>query len=200
MPRLIAIAVVSCIVAVGFVVVTAPTPAPAQSVPSRCTRVGTPARDVMRGTRRPEVFCVIGGNDYVHAGGGRDSVLAGSGPDTIIGGNRQDKLRGGAGNDRIFAVDGHGGDKVFGGPGLDRCYIDQGDSTEGCHEIIGINERLVRALDRVIFQAFGIIENLPTPTTTVTVTLPAPVTTTVTRTVPFPPCTPPPDAVPNPCG
>jgi hypothetical protein len=74
------------------------------------TLVGTSGRDVLRGSRGPDVIATGTGRDVVRGGGGADRICTGSGRDVIRGGRGRDLLRGGAGADRLY-----------GGAGRDRC-------------------------------------------------------------------------------
>ena len=58
---------------------------------------------MLRGTRRPDVICGLGGNDRIFAGVG-DIVLGGAGNDTIYARNgKPNMLDGQAGRDRATA-------------------------------------------------------------------------------------------------
>ena len=114
------------------------------SVTSRCTIVGSAARDVLRGTRGHDVICGGGGNDTIYGGeghdlirggygndrlhgqGGREYVVGGPGADVLRGGGLDDELFGGRGADVLFARDGVL-DFVHGGPGRDRARADRVD-------------------------------------------------------------------------
>jgi Ca2+-binding RTX toxin-like protein len=75
-------------------------PAGATSVGGqKCTIVGTPGNDVLRGTSHHDVICGLGGNDILMGGGGNDTLIGGPGNDTLIGGGGDDTLRGGPGVD-----------------------------------------------------------------------------------------------------
>ncbi|HET9119727.1 MAG TPA: calcium-binding protein [Solirubrobacterales bacterium] len=83
--------------------------------PRRCagriaTLVGTSGRDVLRGSRGPDVIA---------AGAGRDVVRGESGADWICTGTGRDAIRGGRGSDTL--IGGKGADRIWGGPGRDRC-------------------------------------------------------------------------------
>ncbi len=72
-------------------------------------RVGTPKRDVLRGT---------GGRDGLLGLGGRDRLIGKGGSDGLCGGGGRDTLEGGPGKDRLDG--GPGRDVCVGGPGRDR--------------------------------------------------------------------------------
>ena len=111
---------------------------------SRCTIVGSPAGDVLRGTPGHDVICGRGGNDTVYGGeghdlirgdygndrlygqGGREYIVGGPGADVLRGGGRDDELLGGRGADVLLARDGVP-DLVHGGPGRDRARADRVD-------------------------------------------------------------------------
>jgi hypothetical protein len=118
----------------------------------RCTIVGTPSDDVLRGTRHRDVICGRGGRDVirggrgndlidagrgddrVYGGSGDDRVLAGTGIDTVTGGRGNDHISGGGGGDNLYGGSGRdrlsgdgGGDEVFGGTGSDRLSGDGGN-------------------------------------------------------------------------
>jgi Tol biopolymer transport system component len=104
------------------------------------TQMGTPGRDVIKGTKRKDVIISLGGNDEIKsysegdvicAGAGRDFVDAGSngeggsfdlvhggpGADKIVLGPELGKAFGDAGNDLLLGS--KGGDELYGGPGND---------------------------------------------------------------------------------
>lgn len=201
MRRLMIPAVLLTFGAIGLVV-----SAPSQAQPD-CTEQGTPARDVMAGSRGPDIMCALGGDDYVHGNGGKDIIRGGSGNDVIVGGKGKDKLRGRANDDRLFAVDGKPGDFLDGGGGMDQCFADHGDRVHNCEKTFrGATLREANAISDAFFGGLSLAEDLietPMPTVpppgggggTDTVT----VITTKTKTVQFPPCTPPPVNPPAPC-
>lgn len=92
----------------------------------RCTIIGTPGHDVLRGTSRDDVVCGLGGNDVIDARGGDDLVDGGAGHDVLTGGPGDDTILGGLGPDTIYSVDGFR-DSVDGGAGNDRGRVDPGD-------------------------------------------------------------------------
>jgi Tol biopolymer transport system component len=104
------------------------------------TIIGTPGRDVLKGTKHKDVILALGGNDKIEsfsesdticAGAGKDVVNAGpsgemGGSDLVLGGPGSDRIKlgaelatakGGAGNDLLIGS--KGGDSLFGGPGND---------------------------------------------------------------------------------
>jgi Ca2+-binding RTX toxin-like protein len=109
---------------------------------SRCTIVGTPGNDRIRGSTRNDVICGLGGNDAINGGRGRDIIDGGNGNDRLSGSSSgdlllglrgRDRLDGGSGNDRIGAgagADRAGGragkDRLVGASGSDRLYGDSG--------------------------------------------------------------------------
>jgi hypothetical protein len=83
--------------------------------PRRCdgriaTVIGTSGREVLRGSRGPDVIATGGGRDTVRGGRAADRICTGAGRGVLRGGRGRDALVGGAGADRIW-----------GGPGRDRC-------------------------------------------------------------------------------
>jgi CSLREA domain-containing protein len=85
-------------------------------------RVGTPGRDLLRGTS---------GNDGFLLFGGRDSATGRDGKDSMCGGGGRDVLKGAAGSDSL--VGGQGPDTLNGGPGQDSCIGGPGhDETLNC--------------------------------------------------------------------
>jgi RTX calcium-binding nonapeptide repeat (4 copies) len=74
------------------------------------TVLGTSGRDVLRGSRGPDVIVTGAGRDLVRGGRGADRICTGAGRDAISGGRGRDTLVGGPGADRIR-----------GGAGRDRC-------------------------------------------------------------------------------
>jgi RTX calcium-binding nonapeptide repeat (4 copies) len=74
------------------------------------TVLGTHGRDVLRGSRGPDVIVTGAGRDVVRGGRGADRICTGAGRDMIRGGRGRDRLAGGPGADRIL-----------GGAGRDRC-------------------------------------------------------------------------------
>jgi hypothetical protein len=95
--------------------------------PKRCggriaTLLGTGGRDVLRGSRGPDVIVTGRGRDVVRGGAGADRICTGGGRDVIGGGPGRDTLIGGRGADRIR-----------GGPGGDRCPgAGAGDRLRSC--------------------------------------------------------------------
>jgi hemolysin type calcium-binding protein len=86
------------------------------------TLVGTPGRDVLRGSSGPDVIATGGGRDLVRGGRGADRICTGAG---------RDVLRGGPGRDTL--VGGRGADRIWGGGGRDRCPgAARGDDVRSC--------------------------------------------------------------------
>ena len=83
----------------------------------RATRVGTPGKDDLKGTRRADVIVGLGGDDTIRALAGNDLVCAGKGRDIVHGGAGKDRLLGEGGVDTLRG--GPGKDKLVGGPGKD---------------------------------------------------------------------------------
>jgi Ca2+-binding RTX toxin-like protein len=92
----------------------------------RCSVIGSPGADVLRGTSGVDVICGLGGNDIILAGAGDDVVDAGPGADRVDGGAGADELLGGGGDDVLVADDGTR-DWVDGGAGRDAARADAGD-------------------------------------------------------------------------
>jgi hypothetical protein len=97
------------------------------STGKRCTVVGTPGNDKLRGTARSDVICGLGGNDtltgrggndVLDGGRGNDSLNGGGGSDTLTGSSGHDVLTGGTGNDTLEGSDGQ--DRLAGSGGTDR--------------------------------------------------------------------------------
>jgi hemolysin type calcium-binding protein len=82
----------------------APTKSLAPPLP-KCTLRGTAGADFLRGTRKADVICGLGGPDHIWAGP-NDIVVAGAGADTVYARNRRANL-------------------IVGGPGLDRARLDR---------------------------------------------------------------------------
>src|SRR3712207_9251547 len=119
---------VSAVVALLFALL--PTgPAPALDTP-RCTVLGTPSADVLRGTAQDDVLCGRGGADTLHGGGGNDVLLGGHGRGTLYGGGGADVYRGGPDGDRL--VDASGSDSLVGGTRVD---------VVGDRERVGVGKR-----------------------------------------------------------
>ena len=105
--------------------------------------VGTPERDILRGTSGDDIICGLEGNDVIYGyagndciegGAGRDRILGRSGDDTIYGGEGRDRIYGGSGNDTIsggedkdYVNAGSGDDTVFGDAGNDWLRGSYGD-------------------------------------------------------------------------
>jgi Ca2+-binding RTX toxin-like protein len=82
------------------------------------TVVGTPGRDVIRGSAFADVILTLGGKDKIKALGGNDIVCGGDGKDDLNGGKGNDKLLGQGGADKLTG--GKGKDKLKGGAGRDK--------------------------------------------------------------------------------
>lgn len=166
---------------------------PVQAVPPGCTEIGTPARDVMAGTRIRDKMCTLGGGDYAHGSAGKDTIIGGSGMDTLVGGKGPDRIRGKGSNDQLFSIDQvSGNDVIRGGNGTDRCYGDAGDGFRGCEVIhTGNVPETTQALDRTVLGAVIIGEEAQEDVNP----QPPPADGN------FPPCTPPPPGTtsPAPC-
>lgn len=95
---------------------------------SRCTKVGTPGNDTIRGTSTRDVICGLGGNDKIFGLGGNDTIDGGQGNDTIDGGLGDDSELGGLGKDAL--IGGLGADNLEGGLGKDN--FDGGSGLNSC--------------------------------------------------------------------
>jgi hypothetical protein len=109
-----------------------PKPGPAKSK-TKCTVLGTPRNDVLRGTRGRDVLCGMGGNDRLLGNGGNDVLRGGDGNDRLSGGAGRDRVDGNRGNDvlrggrgRDLLSGGAGNDLLRGGGGADRLRGDGG--------------------------------------------------------------------------
>jgi hypothetical protein len=102
------------------VLVASPASAATTSTGVRCTIVGTPGGDVLRGTSRRDVICGRGGGDIIYARSGNDLVDGGGGNDRIYGSYGTDKLIGGTGRDSIRGE--AGADVIYGGSSSDYLY------------------------------------------------------------------------------
>jgi len=94
----------------------------------RPTIVGTPGRDVLRGTNRPDVIMGLGGADVISGGNGADIICGGSEADILDGGNGNDQILGGFGADRLYG--GNGNDTLIGGSGSDALNQERGRGVE----------------------------------------------------------------------
>lgn len=110
---------------------------PANCAGKTATKIGSPRRDVIRGTAKRDVIAALGGNDKITALGGNDLVCGGNGTDTISGGAgndtlkgdaSKDTLRGGAGKDVLQGASGI--DRLFGGPAKDKLAGGAGKDTQ----------------------------------------------------------------------
>jgi hypothetical protein len=96
------------------------------------TKVGTEARNGIRGTRRADVIVGLGGNDRISARGGNDLVCGGPGNDVIVGAGGIDRIDAGSGNDRVNSRDGRRERTIRGGSGSrDRIRKDRNDRATG---------------------------------------------------------------------
>lgn len=119
------------------VLVASPASAATTSTGVRCTIVGTPGGDVLRGTSRRDVICGRGGSDIIYAKGGDDLIDAGSGGDHVYAGYGADRVLGGSGEDWIHG--GGGRDSLSGGTGQDNIWGGSGGdviSGGGHHDVI----------------------------------------------------------------
>ena len=97
---------------------------------------GTPFRDFIRGSSRPDRLLGLGGKDRLE-GGGSDDVLDGAGDaDTLIGGPGRDRVYGGGSPDVIWVRDGRR-DTVDCGPGIDVVDADRRDVVDASCERVG---------------------------------------------------------------
>jgi hypothetical protein len=110
---------------------------------SRCTILGTPGNDVLRGTQKADVICGLGGhdrlagnggNDLIRGGDGNDRIAGGPGRDRLLGNRGRDVLRGGSGPDVIHGGAGNdvlrgqsGADRLFGQGGRNRVFGNSGN-------------------------------------------------------------------------
>jgi Ca2+-binding RTX toxin-like protein len=84
---------------------------------SKCTVLGTPGDDRIKGTPRHDIICALGGDDVVRGLKGHDVVDGANGDDQIKGGKKGDVLFGVAGTDSLIGS--VGSDKLFGGEDRD---------------------------------------------------------------------------------
>ena len=94
----------------------------------RPTIVGTPGRDVLRGTNGPDVIMGLGGADVISGGNGNDVICGGAGADILDGGNGDDQILGGFGPDDLYG--GNGSDTLIGGSGNDLLDQERGRGVE----------------------------------------------------------------------
>jgi Ca2+-binding RTX toxin-like protein len=94
---------------------------------ARCTIVGTPGPDRLRGTSKRDVICGLGGNDRIQGRSGADVIVGGPGNDSINGNRGRDRLFGNGGDDRLVSRDRNIGEPLDGGPGRDQASVDRGD-------------------------------------------------------------------------
>jgi Tol biopolymer transport system component len=104
------------------------------------TLIGTPGRDVIKGSKRSDVIIALGGNDKIESFSGGDTICAGPGNDVVDAGPNgghggDDLVLGGPGNDRLsigpelgtlkgeggndVLIGSKGGDNLYGGAGND---------------------------------------------------------------------------------
>lgn len=88
--------------------------------------LGTPFRDVLRGSIGADVMRGRGGNDRLAGGFGRDRLAGGWGADSLLGG---------PGNDVVVARD-RQADRVNCGLGEDVAVINRGDRVAGCESVL----------------------------------------------------------------
>jgi Ca2+-binding RTX toxin-like protein len=130
---------------------------------ARCgnLQLGTPRKDVLKGTALGDRLlgfegndtltglagndCLDGGdgadkldggtgNDKLVGGDGNDRLLGGAGNDTLDGGSGKDVLNAGAGNDKVFAIDGQK-DTIDCGAGIDSAQVDRLDRVKNCEHV-----------------------------------------------------------------
>jgi Tol biopolymer transport system component len=85
------------------------------------TIVGTPGRDVIKGTKSKDVIVALGGDDTIHSYTKADVICAGPGRDDIDAGDNGE----GGGSDLVMA--GPGNDRVLLGPELGRAFGEGGN-------------------------------------------------------------------------
>jgi len=81
-------------------------------------RVGTSAKNTLKGTSKADGLLGLGGNDTLKGLGGNDGLCGGKGNDRLFGGKGKDRLSGQAGRDTLNG--GPKNDGCVGGPGRDR--------------------------------------------------------------------------------
>lgn len=98
--------------------------------------LGTPGKDTLRGTNRPDMIIGYGGDDVIESGAaddcvagtaGNDRIELGAGHDVSDGGTGNDRLQAGPGDDLVRAGDGD--DVVDGGDGADDLFGGSGHDT-----------------------------------------------------------------------
>jgi Ca2+-binding RTX toxin-like protein len=119
-----------------IIYVNPPSTAPGGCNGLRPTIVGTPNRDVIKGTADADVIMSLDGNDVVYGYGGNDVLCTGDGNDVVYGGDGDDTIVDTTGLNRLFGEDGNdviiGGnehDVIDGGYGNDIIYGGDGDDT-----------------------------------------------------------------------
>jgi Ca2+-binding RTX toxin-like protein len=88
----------------------------------RCSRryadvIGSEGKDVLKGTKRSEVFLGLEGKDRISGRGGNDVICGGDGRDDLSGGKGKDRILGEKGSDDLAG--GGGKDVLKGGKGRD---------------------------------------------------------------------------------
>jgi Ca2+-binding RTX toxin-like protein len=91
---------------------------PSTAALARCTIMGGPGPDRLRGTTGPDVICGLGGRDTIEGLGAADVLRGGTGHDRLYGGGAADELDGGDGRDYLSG--GTGSDELVGGRSVDR--------------------------------------------------------------------------------
>jgi len=103
------------------------------------TIIGTPGKDVIKGTKRADVILALGGDDRIRSFSAPDAICAGPGRDTVdAGGNGEhgggDLVLGGAGDDKLILrpelgtlKGGPGNDELIGSRGGDALYGEAGN-------------------------------------------------------------------------
>jgi hypothetical protein len=81
-------------------------------------RVGTSAKNTLRGTNKADGLLALGGNDTLRGLGGNDGLCGGKGNDKLFGGKGRDRLSGQAGRDTLNG--GPKNDSCVGGSGRDK--------------------------------------------------------------------------------
>jgi Tol biopolymer transport system component len=92
-----------------------------------CWIAGTNSNETLRGSRKGEKICGLGGSDWIYGGAGDDEILGGPGSDVLFPGAGHDRVLGGDGNDGVFSQDGER-DLIGCGRGLDIVHADRLDS------------------------------------------------------------------------
>ncbi|HET7120526.1 MAG TPA: hypothetical protein VFI17_04660 [Solirubrobacterales bacterium] len=99
------------------------------------TQIGTPGRDVIKGTKRKDVVIALGGDDRIKTYSQGDVICAGAGRDTIDAGDN------GEGGSADLVHGGPGADHIVLGPELGKAYGDAGNDvligSKGGDELLG---------------------------------------------------------------